>query len=44
MITLEHVHSEIHDKVSNNDKVYYSFIKKEKNRWILNHRDIQEKN
>ena len=27
MITLEHVHYEIHDEVSNNDKVHNSFIK-----------------
>ena len=27
MITLKHVDYEIHDEVSNNDKVRYSFIK-----------------
>ena len=27
MITFKHVHYEIHDKVSNNDKVNYRFIK-----------------
>ena len=27
MITLKHVDYEIHDEVSNNDKVHYSFIK-----------------
>ena len=31
MITLEHVHYEIHDEVSNNDKVHNSFIK-----WKIN--------
>ena len=27
MITLKHLHYEIHDEVSNNDKVHNSFIK-----------------
>ena len=30
MITLQHVHYEIHDEVSNNDKVHYSFMKNNK--------------
>ena len=30
MITLQHVHYEIHDEVSNNDKVHNSFIKNNK--------------
>ena len=28
MITVEHVHYEIHDELSKNDKVHNSFIKK----------------
>ena len=27
MITLKHAHYKIHDEVSNNDKVHYSFMK-----------------
>ena len=40
MITLEHVHIEIHDEVNNNDKVHYSFIKqnmKFKNKYKVIH-------